>query len=266
MAAWTPLICSSINETFASTRRIMRPAMMPASSSLSQSTSHHIPTLRPFQNSFVFTLESGQLFEGANLGLGCGNPLAIASLQPGQTVLDLGSGAGFDAFLAAKAVGPSGLVIGVDMTPEMIGKARQHKATGGYSNVEFRFGDIESLPVADKAVDVIISNCVINLAPDKALVFREAFRVLKPGGRLAVSDILATAPLPESIRNDLALLAGCVSGASQIDRVRELLHAAGFTKVRIEQKPQSRDFIREWFPDRGIDDYIVSATVEAVKP
>lgn len=204
--------------------------------------------------------------QGANLGLGCGNPLAIASLKPGQTVLDLGSGAGLDAFLAAKAVGPTGLVIGVDMTPEMVSKARSNKAKGDYENVEFRLGEIENLPVADSSVDVIISNCVINLSPDKGQVFREAHRVLKPGGRLAIADILATARMPEGIRKDLELHAGCVAGASLINDVKAHLQTAGFTNICVTPKPQSRDFIREWFPGRGIEDYIVSATVEAVKP
>ena len=210
--------------------------------------------------------ETGTVPEGANLGLGCGNPLAIASLKPGQTVVDLGSGAGFDAFLAAKAVGPTGLVIGVDMTPEMVSKARNNKAKGNYPNTEFRLGEIENLPVADGSVDVIISNCVINLSPDKAQVFREAFRVLKPGGRLAISDILATAPLPQDVRPDLELHAGCVAGASLIDDVTKQLQTAGFTNIRVTPKSQSRDFIREWFPGRGIEDYIVSATIEAIKP
>ena len=210
--------------------------------------------------------QTGAVPEGANLGLGCGNPLAIASLKPGQTVLDLGSGAGFDAFLTAKAVGPTGRVIGVDMTPEMVSKARQNKTKGGYTNVEFRLGEIENLPVANGSVDVIISNCVINLSPDKGQVFREAFRVLKSGGRLAISDILATAPMPPGVREDLELHAGCVAGASLIDDMKSGLIAVGFAKIRVEPKPQSRDFIREWFPGRGIEDYVVSATIEAVKP
>ena len=210
--------------------------------------------------------QTGSVPEGANLGLGCGNPLAIASLKPGQVVLDLGSGAGFDAFLAAKAVGPKGLVIGVDMTAEMVSKARHNKTKSGHNNVEFRLGEIENLPVADASVDVIISNCVINLSPDKAQVSREAFRVLKPGGRLAISDILATKPMPENIRKDRELHAGCVAGASLIDDIKNGLRAAGFANIRVDPKPQSRDFIREWFPDRGIEDYVVSATIEAVKP
>ena len=211
-------------------------------------------------------VETSGVPEGANLGLGCGNPLAIASLRPGQTVLDLGSGAGFDAFLAARAVGTAGFVIGVDMTPEMVSKARSNKAKGNYPNTEFRLGEIENLPVTDESVDVIISNCVVNLSPDKAQVFREAFRVLRSGGRLAIADILATAPVPQEVRQDLELYAGCVAGASLIDDVRKQLQTAGFTNICVTAKPQSREFISEWFPDRGIADYIVSATIEAVKP
>lgn len=203
--------------------------------------------------------------DGANLGLGCGNPIAIASLKPGQTVLDLGSGAGFDAFLAAKAVGPTGQVIGVDMTPEMISKARKNKVVGDYQNVDFRLGEIENLPVADASVDVIISNCVINLSPDKAKVFREAFRVLKPGGRLAISDVVATAPLPDKVREDIALYAGCVAGTSLVEDIKVMLRSAGFAKIRIDVKPQSREFIRQWFPNRDIEDYVASANIEAVK-
>jgi arsenite methyltransferase len=203
--------------------------------------------------------------EGANLGLGCGNPVALASLRPGQAVLDLGSGAGFDAFLAARAVGPTGHVIGVDMTPEMVTKARQNKARGGYGNIEFRLGEIESLPVADSSVDVILSNCVINLSPDKARVFREAFRVLKSGGRLAISDIVATAPMPESLRRDLELYAGCVAGTAPVGDVKAMLLAAGFAEVRVEPKPESRQAIRDWFPGRGLENYVVSATIEAIK-
>jgi SAM-dependent methyltransferase len=204
--------------------------------------------------------------DGANLGLGCGNPQAIAALQPGETVLDLGSGAGFDAFLAARAVGEAGRVIGVDMTPEMIDKARANAQKGGYVNVEFRSGHIEQLPVDDNSVDVIISNCVINLSPEKVRVFSEAFRVLKSGGRLAISDIVATAELPDEARKDLALYTGCMAGASSIDALEAMLLAAGFTHIAIQPKDQSREFIRTWAPDRGIEDYVVSATIEATKP
>jgi arsenite methyltransferase len=204
--------------------------------------------------------------EGSNLGLGCGNPLAIASLRPGQTVLDLGSGAGFDCFLAAKAVGPSGRVIGVDMTPEMIAKARRNAANGDYRNVEFRMGEIEHLPVADATVDVIISNCVINLSPDKRSVIQDAFRVLKRGGRLAISDIVATQRLPEDVRNDLALYSGCMAGATPIHDLRNLLTSAGFHNVKIEEKAGSREFIAEWAPGRGLENYVTSATIEAMKP
>jgi SAM-dependent methyltransferase len=204
--------------------------------------------------------------EDANLGLGCGNPLAIASLQPGQTVLDLGSGAGFDSFLAARAVGPSGTVIGVDMTHEMLAKARANAKKHGFNNVEFRLGEIEALPVADQSVDVIISNCVINLSPEKARVFREAHRVLKPGGRLAVADIVATAMLPEEVRGDWAAYTGCMAGASQMGDLEEMLRQAGFDKIKIAPKDTSRSFIREWLPGKRIEDYLVSATIEAVKP
>jgi arsenite methyltransferase len=204
--------------------------------------------------------------EAANLGLGCGNPLAIASLRPGQTVLDLGSGGGFDCFLAARAVGPSGKVIGVDMTDEMVAKARENARKNGFANVEFRFGEIEALPVADESVDVIISNCVINLSPEKARAFTEAYRVLKPGGRLAIADIIATATLPDEIRGDWAAYTGCMAGASQIGELEEMLQKAGFEKIKIAPKDTSRSFIREWLPGKQIEDYLVSATIEAVKP
>lgn len=204
--------------------------------------------------------------EGANLGLGCGNPQAIAALQLGETVLDLGSGAGFDAFLAARAVGDSGRVIGVDMTHEMLAKARSNASKAGYTNVEFRLGEIEHLPVADASVDVIISNCVINLSPDKHQVFREAFRVLRPGGRLAISDIVASAELPEDVRRDLALYTGCMAGASQINELESMLRESGFTDIRIEPKDTSREFIRDWAPGRRVEEYVVSATIEAIRP
>ncbi|MBU2608654.1 MAG: arsenite methyltransferase [Chloroflexi bacterium] len=171
--------------------------------------------------------------EGANLGLGCGNPVALASLKEGETVLDLGAGAGFDCFLAANRVGEKGRVIGVDMTPEMIDKARENANKSGYKNVEFRLGEIENLPVADNSVDVLISNCVINLSPDKPRVFKEAFRVLKPGGRLMVSDITLLKELPAFIRDSIAAYVGCISGALIKDEYIRAIKDAGFREVEI---------------------------------
>ena len=204
--------------------------------------------------------------EAASLGLGCGNPLAIASLKEGQVVLDLGSGAGFDCFLATRAVGKTGKVIGVDMTHEMLSKARENAQKNGFTNVEFRLGEIEALPVADNTVDVIISNCVINLSPEKQRVFNEAFRVLKPGGRLAVADMVATVPLPDHIKDDWAAYTGCMAGASQITELERMLQASGFKEIKIAPKDSSRSFIREWLPGKRIEDYLISATIEAVKP
>jgi SAM-dependent methyltransferase len=171
--------------------------------------------------------------EGANLGLGCGNPVALASLREGETVVDLGSGAGFDCFLAAKEVGESGRVIGVDMTHEMLDKARENARKGGYRNVEFRLGEIENLPVADNVSDIIISNCVINLSPDKGRVFEEAFRILKPGGRLMVSDIVMLKELPAALKESVAAYTGCVAGALMKDDYLGEIGAAGFQDVRI---------------------------------
>ncbi len=204
--------------------------------------------------------------EGANMGLGCGNPQAIAGLEEGETVLDLGAGGGFDCFLAAKQVGPEGRVIGVDMTPDMVSKARANARKLGVSNVDFRLGEIEHLPVADGTVDVILSNCVINLSPDKAAVFRDAFRVLKAGGRLAISDVVAMKTLPESLQHDVAALTGCIAGAVDVATVEELLAAAGFENIRVAVKQESREFIRDWMPGSGVEDYVVSATIEATKP
>jgi SAM-dependent methyltransferase len=171
--------------------------------------------------------------EGANLGLGCGNPIALASLKEGEIVLDLGSGAGLDCFLAAKKVGENGTVIGVDMTPEMIDKARENAKKSEYENVEFRLGEIENLPVADSTVDAVISNCVINLSPNKKRVFEEAFRTLKPGGRLMVSDIVLLKELPEEIRNSVEAYVGCLSGAIRKDIYIETIRQAGFKEVKI---------------------------------
>lgn len=204
--------------------------------------------------------------EGADMGLGCGNPRAIASLQSGEVVLDLGSGGGFDAFLAVAEVGISGKVIGVDMTPSMISKARANAVKAGCKNVEFRLGEIEYLPVADASVDIIISNCVINLSPEKPRVFNEAWRVLKPGGRLAISDVVASMELPKEIRDDLALYSGCMAGASVIEDLAEMIQAAGFSEIKISPKDASRSFIKDWAPGRGVEDYVQSATIEAVKP
>jgi arsenite methyltransferase len=203
---------------------------------------------------------------GADMGLGCGNPRAIASLQQGEVVVDLGSGGGFDAFLASAEVGATGKVIGIDMTPTMISKARNNAEKGQYKNVEFRLGEIEHLPVADNSADVIISNCVINLSPDKAQVFKDAFRILKPGGRLAISDVVATCEMPEEMKNDPHLLAGCMAGASLIDELKNYMADAGFVEINITPKDESREFIKDWAPDRGVEDYVISAHIEAVKP
>ncbi len=212
------------------------------------------------------TEDAASVPEGANMGLGCGNPQAIAVLKPGEVVVDLGSGGGFDCFLAARQIGESGRVIGVDMTPEMISKARANAANGGYANVEFRLGEIENLPVADNTADVILSNCVINLSPDKLRVFAEAFRVLKPGGRLAISDVVATAPIPEAIKQNMALHACCVPGAAQTTEVEAALKAAGFVNIHVSQNEASREFIREWASGSRAEEYVVSATIEAIKP
>lgn len=204
--------------------------------------------------------------EGANMGLGCGNPQAIASIKSGEFVLDLGSGGGFDCFLASPNAGPNGRVIGVDMTPEMISKSRKNAVLGEYSNVEFRLGEIENLPVADNIIDVIISNCVINLSPDKQRVFQETFRVLKPGGRLAISDVVAFAEIPNDVLCDLALYSSCISGAMNIDRLAELIESCGFGNVVIKPKNDSKSFMEKWAPDKPITDFVISATIEAVKP
>jgi SAM-dependent methyltransferase len=204
--------------------------------------------------------------DGADLGLGCGNPQAIAGLKSGEVVLDLGSGGGLDCFLAARQVGEQGLVIGVDMTPEMISRARLNANVGDFHNVEFRLGEIENLPVADNSVDVIMSNCVINLSPEKQRVFNESFRVLKPGGRLAVSDVVAIAEIPEEFRSNPELYAGCVGGASLVSDLQTMLVASGFKNIVIDVKEESAEFIGEWAPHRPITDYIRSAYIQAVKP
>lgn len=210
--------------------------------------------------------ELAVLPEGANLGLGCGNPQAMAALRPGERVLDLGSGGGIDSLLAGRRVGPNGHVIGVDMTPEMLNRARAAATRMDLGQVEFRLGEIEHLPVADGEVDVILSNCVINLSPDKPRVFREAFRVLAPGGRLAISDVVAVRPLPDELRSRLDALAGCVSGAALVTDLEAMLRAAGFTKVDVDVQPESAEFIRGWLPDSGAEHYVASARITATKP
>ncbi len=203
--------------------------------------------------------------EGSNLGLGCGNPQAIANLKPGEVVIDLGSGAGFDAFLAARQVGETGKVIGVDMTPAMITKARSNAEKIGTSQVEFRLGEIEHLPIADGIADVIISNCVINLSPDKPQVFREAFRVLKSGGRLAISDVVSLHELPEKVKSDMELYGACISGASSIEALTKMMEEAGFSDIRIQPKAESKAIIEEWDSSNTFSDYVISATIEAIK-
>ena len=203
--------------------------------------------------------------EGANLGLGCGNPQAIAALQPGETVVDLGCGGGFDCFLAARRIGPKGRAIGVDMTPEMIHKARENAAKGKIKNIDFRLGEIEHLPVADATADVILSNCVINLSPDKPQVYAEAARVLKPGGRLAISDVVAIAPIPAAVKKNLQAHSGCIAGSATVPETERMLRNAGFSQIRIDVKDQSKAFIKDWFPGSGAEKFVRSATIEAVK-
>jgi SAM-dependent methyltransferase len=204
--------------------------------------------------------------QGANLGLGCGNPQALADLKPGEAVLDLGSGAGFDCFLAARRVGPSGRVIGVDMTPEMVAKARENARQARLSNVEFYLGEIEHLPLPTSSVDVAISNCVINLSPEKSLVFKEIFRVLKPGGRIAISDIVALAPLPQSLRENLEAVASCVGGAQTMDEIKKMLEAAGFTEIGVAIDQSSREIARQCMPENQTGAQVASAAITAVKP
>lgn len=219
--------------------------------------------------------------EGSNLGLGCGNPVALASLQKGETVLDLGSGAGFDCFLAANKVGEEGKVIGVDMTPEMVEKANENAKKSNYGNVEFRLGDIEKLPVGDGSIDVVMSNCVINLSPDKGRTFQEAFRVLKPGGRLTISDIVLLQELPDFIKKSIEAYIGCVSGAIMKDEYLRKIKSAGFQDVRvidetlfpvelITNDPTVKRIIdnlgMELDEARGVASSVVSVKVSAVKP
>jgi arsenite methyltransferase len=202
---------------------------------------------------------------GADMGLGCGNPHAIAGLKPGETVLDLGSGGGLDCFLASRQVGPGGKVIGVDMTPDMVTKARRNAREAGYTNVDFRLGEIEHLPVADGTVDVILSNCVINLSPDKQAVFHEAFRVLRRGGRLAISDVVAIKSLPESAAADSGAYCSCIGGAALVADVERMLRDAGFSQVLVDVKAESAGIIAGWEESRGYEDCVRSALISAVK-
>ena len=213
--------------------------------------------------------QAAALPEGANLGLGCGNPLAHASLKAGEVVLDLGSGAGIDCFLAAREVGPTGRVIGVDMTPSMLEKARANAAKVGITNTEFRLGEIEHLPVADASVDVIISNCVVNLSPEKPQVFREAFRVLKSGGRLMLSDLVLTKPLSPEMQNDVSLYVGCVAGASLETDYLRMISEAGFAKVEVQARGRyevGMESLAEGSPEREAFESVVSVKVQAFKP
>lgn len=203
--------------------------------------------------------------EGANMGLGCGNPQAIAALRTGEAVVDLGSGGGFDCFLAARQVGATGRVIGVDMTPEMVEKARRNAEAANCANATFRLGEIEHLPVADAEADVVLSNCVVNLSTDKAQVFREAFRVLKKGGRLAITDIVAVAHMPDDIREDIMLHAACVAGAAEVEVLEEMMRAAGFEHISIRLNPESARMIEEMLPGLGLGGRVASAVIEAIK-
>ncbi|MDR3623542.1 MAG: arsenite methyltransferase [Chlamydiales bacterium] len=204
--------------------------------------------------------------EGSNMGLGCGNPQAIAALKQGEIVLDLGAGGGFDVFLAARKVGPYGRVYGVDMTPEMLSKARINATKSGYKNVEFLLGEIEHLPLPNNTVDVIISNCVVNLSTNKTQVFNESFRVLKEGGRIAISDMVASKPLPQEMVNNKELYCNCISGAITIGELKKILSNAGFVDIVIEPQENSRMFIKDWVPGSDAENYVVSAKIKAIKP
>ncbi len=210
--------------------------------------------------------ELASLPEGADLGLGCGNPQALAGMHPGEVVVDLGSGAGIDCFLAAQQVGQTGRVIGVDMTHEMLAKSRANAERVGAANVEFRLGEIEHLPIADNTANVVISNCVINLVPDKEQAYREAFRVLRPGGRIAIADVVNTAPLPPELASDQTLLCTCLASAATARQIEDWLGAAGFIDIRITIKPGSRELVERWAPGQGIENYAASATIEGRKP
>jgi arsenite methyltransferase len=210
--------------------------------------------------------ELDSLPQNSEMGLGCGNPISFGALQIGEVMVDLGSGGGIDCFLAAKIVGPTGKVIGVDMTPEMVSKARKNSASHGYNNVEFRLGEIENLPVEDMIADAVISNCVINLSPNKLQVYKEAYRVLKPGGRLAVADMVALQVLPESLKNDLAAYTGCLAGAELVDQLRIWLDEAGFERIDIQVRQRSSEFIKSASNLSELDEFVASADVTAFRP
>jgi arsenite methyltransferase len=209
--------------------------------------------------------ELSSIPEGANLELGCGNPQVLASLQSGETVVDLGSGGGFDSFLAARAVGEKGKVIGVDMTSGMISRARTNAEKVGYQNVEFRLGQIENLPVADNTADVIISNCVINLSPEKEKVFNEAYRVLKSGGRIAISDTVATADIPVHFKNDMNLYGSCISGAYTVDEIKKILRKTGFKKIKVTSGRTSKELKNKRSQGLRVENLVTSASIEAIK-
>jgi arsenite methyltransferase len=247
----------------------LEPVLQPAGSSCCGTEDFSVEKMAAYMGKLGYSEEDlAGVPDGANMMLGCGNPVALASMKPGETVVDLGSGGGFDCFLAAKEVGETGRVIGVDMTPDMISKARKNAEKIQTRNVEFRLGEIEHLPVADNTADIIMSNCVINLSPDKSKVYADAYRVLKPGGRLAISDVVATAPLPEHIKNDLALLGACIGGAATIQETEEMLKRAGFKNIQVIPNTKSREIIRSWDPGKSSNaaDYVVSAYIEAIKP
>ncbi|KKL69562.1 MAG: Aklanonic acid methyltransferase DnrC [Candidatus Anoxychlamydiales bacterium] len=204
--------------------------------------------------------------QSCNMGLGCGNPQNIASLKEGEFVLDLGAGGGLDVFLAAKRVGPNGRVYGVDMTPEMISKARDNAAKSNYKNVEFLLGEIEHLPLPNNSVNVIISNCVVNLSTNKKRVFNEAFRVLKESGRIAISDMVALKPLPKQMTENKELYSNCISGAITINELKNILYKVGFEDIVIDQQKESRQFIKDWVPGSDSENYVVSAKIKAIKP
>jgi SAM-dependent methyltransferase len=207
----------------------------------------------------------GNIPISSNMGLGCGNPIIAANLKEGEVVLDLGSGGGIDCFLARRKVGESGYVIGVDMTSQMIQLAQQNKEKSNYTNIDFRLGEIEHLPVEDNSIDVIISNCVVNLSLNKLQVFKDAFRVLKSKGRICISDILATAELPEEVKNNLASLAGCVAGAEFVGNIRKMLITAGFRDIQLTPKDNSRQILETWAPTSDLSDFVASYLIEAKK-